>query len=48
MPSHAPGSLAGLLSLCRPAFTQPTFETFTMLVVGFVGRIRDCTITGML
>lgn len=48
MPLHVPGSLAGLLSLCRPAFTQPTFQTFTMLVVGFVGRIRDCTITGML
>jgi len=43
-----PSSLAGLLSLCRPAFTQPTFQTFTMLVVGFVGRIRDCTVTGML
>jgi hypothetical protein len=48
MPLHVPGSLAGLLSLCRLAFTQPTFETFTMLVVGFVGRIRDCTVTGML
>lgn len=48
MPLHVPGSLAGLLSLCRPAFTQPTFQTFAMLVVGFVGRIRDCTITGML
>ena len=45
---HVPGSLAGLLSLCRPAFTQPTFQTFSMLVVGFVGRIRDCTVTGML
>jgi hypothetical protein len=48
MPLHVPGSLAGLLSLCRPAFTQPTFQTFSMLVVGFVGRIRDCTVTGML
>lgn len=48
MPLHVPGSLAGLLSLCRPAFTQPTFQTFTMLLVGFVGRIRDCTVTGML
>ncbi len=47
MPLHVPGSLAGLLSLCRPAFTQPTFQTFCVLVVGFVGRIRDCTITGM-
>jgi hypothetical protein len=48
MPLHVPGSLAGLLSLCRPAFTQPTFQTFSMLMVGFAGRIRDCTVTGML
>lgn len=43
-----PHSLAGLLSLLVPCFTQPTFHTFSMLVVGFVGRIRDCTVTGML
>jgi len=48
MPLHVPGSLAGLLSLCRPAFTQPTFQTFSALVVGAVGRIRDHTVTGML
>lgn len=47
MPLHVPASLAGLLSLCRPAFTQPTFQTFSALMVGFVGRIRDCTVTGM-
>ena len=45
---QVPSSLAGLLSLCRPAFSQPSFQTFSMLVVGFVGRIRDCTVTGML
>ena len=45
---QVPTSLAGLLSLLGPCFTQPTFQTFSMLVVGFVGRIRDCTITGML
>jgi DDE superfamily endonuclease len=45
---QVPTSLAGLLSLLRPCFTQPTFQTFSMLVVGFVGRIRDCTVTGML
>ena len=28
--------------------TQPTFQTFSLLLVGFVGRIRDCTVTGML
>lgn len=46
--SEVPTSLAGLLSLLAPCFTQPTFQTFTMLLIGFVGRIRDCTITGML
>lgn len=46
--SEVPTSLAGLLSLLAPCFTQPTFQNFRMLVVGFVGRIRDCTITGML
>jgi len=45
---QVPSSLAGLLSLLRGGFSQPTFETFSMLVVGFVGRIRDCTVTGML
>jgi len=43
-----PSSLAGLLSLLSPCFTQPTFQTFSMLVAGFVGRIRDCTVTGVL
>jgi hypothetical protein len=46
--SEVPTSLAGLLSLLAPCFTHPTFQTFSQLVVGFVGRIRDCTITGML
>ncbi|MGB0092516.1 MAG: hypothetical protein WBP81_08280 [Solirubrobacteraceae bacterium] len=45
---QVPSSLVDLLSLCRPAFTQPSFQTFSMLVVGFVGRVRDCTVTGML
>jgi hypothetical protein len=45
---QVPSSLAGLLSLLSPCFTQPSFQTFSMLVVGFVGRIRDCTVTGML
>lgn len=45
---QVPSSLAGLLSLFAPGFTQPSFQTFSMLVVGFVGRVRDCTITGML
>jgi hypothetical protein len=45
---QVPSSLAGLLSLLRGCFTQPSFETFSMLVVGMVGRVRDCTVTGML
>jgi hypothetical protein len=45
---QVPSSLAGLLSLLAPCFTQPSFQTFSMLVVGFVGRARDCTVTGML
>jgi DDE superfamily endonuclease len=45
---QVPSSLAGLLSLLSGCFTQPTFETFRMLVVGMVGRVRDCTVTGML
>jgi hypothetical protein len=38
---HVPGSLAGLLSLCRPAFTQPTFQTFspTSAVGGHTERL---------
>lgn len=43
-----PSSLAGMLSLLAPCFTQPTFQTFNAMVVGFVGRLRDCTVTGML
>jgi DDE superfamily endonuclease len=45
---QVPTSLAGLLSLLAPCFTQPTLQTFSILVVGFVGRVRDCTVTGML
>ena len=45
---QVPTSLASLLSLLAPCFSQPTFQTFSMLLVGFVGRIRDCTVTGML
>ncbi len=28
--------------------SQPTFQTLRMLLVGFVGQIRECTVTGML
>ncbi|MGH2745967.1 MAG: IS701 family transposase [Thermoleophilaceae bacterium] len=45
---QVPTSLAGLLSLLAPCFSQPTFQTFSMLLVGSVARVRDCTVTGML
>ena len=45
---QVPSSLQGLLSLFDGCFTQPTLQTFSMLLVGMIGRVRDCTITGML
>jgi len=45
---QVPSSLAGLLSLLRGCFTQPSFDTFSMLMIGMVARVRDCTVTGML
>ncbi len=45
---QVPSSLQGLLSLFDGCFTQPSLQTFSMLLVGFVGRVRDCTVTGML
>ncbi len=47
MPLHVPGSLDRLLSLLAPCFSQPTFQTFRALLVGFVGRVGEHTITGM-
>jgi hypothetical protein len=48
MPLHVPGSLDGLLSLVRGCFTQPTFQTFRALAMGFLSRVGDHTVTGML
>lgn len=45
---QVPSSLASVLSLLAPCFTAPTYRTFCMLTVGFLGRVRDCTVTGML
>ena len=45
---QVPTSLQGLLSLLAPCFTQPSFETFSLLVVGAVSRVRDRTVTGVL
>ncbi len=42
-----PGSLTALLTLLRPAFTAPSFETLCALVVGFVSRVGEHTVTGM-
>lgn len=47
MPPALPDSLARLLSLLRGAFTAPSFDTFSWLVVGFIGRIGEHTITGV-
>lgn len=43
-----PDSFGVLLSLLSPAFTAPSFETFCWLVVGFLARVGDHTVTGML
>lgn len=47
MPPVAPDSLAKLLSLLRSPFTAPSFDTFSWLVIGFIGRIGDHTVTGI-
>lgn len=46
--SQVPTSLAAVLSLLSGCFTQPTFETFSMLLIGSVARVRDRTVCGML
>ncbi|HYN52601.1 MAG TPA: transposase, partial [Thermoleophilaceae bacterium] len=43
-----PASLDGLLSLLRPCFSQPTFQTFRVLLVGQVSQTGLRTVTGML
>ena len=48
MPLHVPASLDALLSLLSGAFTQPTFQTFRALVIGFLSRVGEHTVTGML
>jgi SRSO17 transposase len=48
MPFELPSSFASLLSLFRPCFTQPTFQTFCALAVGLLARVRGRTVTGML
>lgn len=47
MPLHVPGSLDRLLSLLGPCFSQPAFQTFRLLVVGFIARVGEHTVTGM-
>jgi hypothetical protein len=48
VPYEVPSSLASLLSLFRPCFTAPSFETFCALCVGCLTRVRSRTVTGML
>jgi DDE superfamily endonuclease len=48
MPCELPTSLASLLSLFRPCFTQPSFHSFCALCVGCLTRVRAHTVTGML
>jgi hypothetical protein len=43
-----PTSLAGLLSLFGCCFTQPSFQTFCVLVTGCLTRVRAHTVTGIL
>jgi DDE superfamily endonuclease len=45
---QVPGSLAELVSLFAGCFTQPTFRTFRALLVGFIARVGEHTITGCL
>jgi hypothetical protein len=45
---QVPGSLAELVSLFAGCFTQPTVQTFRALVVGFIARVGEHTITGCL
>ena len=42
-----PSSLTGLLSLLRPAFSAPSFQTFEALVAGMIGRVGEHTVCGM-
>jgi hypothetical protein len=47
MPPALPDSLVSLLSLLRPVFTAPSFDTFCWLVHGFIGRVGEHAITGV-
>ena len=42
-----PSSLIAVLSLLRPAFTAPTFQTFEALLAGMIGRVGERTVCGM-
>ena len=45
---QVPGSLGELVSLFAGCFTQPTFQTFRALLVGFIARVGEHTVTGCL
>lgn len=42
-----PSSLIAVVSLLRPAFTAPTFQTFEALLAGMIGRVGERTVCGM-
>lgn len=42
-----PGSLRTIVSLLRPAFTTPSFNTFSWLIYGFIAQLGEGTVTGM-
>jgi len=42
-----PSSLIAIVSLLRPAFTAPTFQTFEALLAGMIGRVGERTVCGM-
>lgn len=48
MPLKVPDSLSRLLSLFGPCFSQPGFQTFTVMVVGQLTRVGKHTVTGCL
>ena len=45
---HVPVSLDELLSLLASAFSQPTFQTFRVLMIGQISQTGLRTVTGML
>lgn len=45
--SVLPCSLSAMLSLLRPAFSVPSFQTCEALIASFIGRVGERTVCGM-